>query len=39
MPPYGWPTIPVSAIQAALESGGVEFTNEEQPGVRLNPKG
>jgi len=25
----------VDAIRAALESGGVEFTNGDQPGVRL----
>ncbi len=26
----------VDAIRAALESGGVEFTNGDQPGVRLS---
>jgi hypothetical protein len=26
----------VDAIRAALETGGVEFTNGDQPGVRLN---
>jgi transcriptional regulator with XRE-family HTH domain len=25
----------IDAIRAALEAGGVEFTNGEQPGVRL----
>ena len=25
----------VDAIRAALESGGIEFTNRDQPGVRL----
>jgi transcriptional regulator with XRE-family HTH domain len=25
----------LEAIQAALEAGGVEFTNGDQPGVRL----
>ena len=30
----------MSAIQAALEAAGVEFTNDEAPGVRLrSPKG
>ncbi len=29
----------LDAIRAALESGGVEFTNGDQPGVRLRPKG
>jgi predicted transcriptional regulator len=28
----------INAIRAALESGGVEFTNGNQPGVRLKPK-
>ena len=27
------------AIRAALESGGVEFTNGDQPGVRLKARG
>jgi hypothetical protein len=26
------------AIQAALESAGVEFTNGDDPGVKLKPK-
>ena len=25
-------------IQAALEAAGIEFTNDEAPGVRLKPK-
>ncbi len=29
----------LDAIRAALESGGVEFTNGDRPGVRLKPKG
>ncbi len=29
----------LDAIRAALESAGVEFTNADQPGVRLAPKG
>jgi predicted transcriptional regulator len=28
----------LEAIQAALEAAGVEFTNGEQPGVRLRKK-
>ena len=28
----------VTAIQAALEAAGVEFTNGDQPGVRMRPK-
>lgn len=28
----------VDAIQAALESAGVEFTNGEQPGVRMRKR-
>ncbi len=28
----------LDAIRAALESGGVEFTNGDAPGVRLKPK-
>jgi CTP:molybdopterin cytidylyltransferase MocA len=29
----------VQAIQRALEAGGVEFTNGDQPGVKLKAKG
>jgi len=29
----------LDAIRAALESGGVEFTNGDQPGVRLRRPG
>ena len=29
----------LDAIRAVLEAGGVEFTNADQPGVRLKPKG
>jgi transcriptional regulator with XRE-family HTH domain len=28
----------ISTIRAALEAAGIEFTNGDQPGVRLRPK-
>jgi transcriptional regulator with XRE-family HTH domain len=28
----------LAAIQAALEEGGIEFTNSEEPGVKLKAK-